>query len=62
MSEDRYFRERARIEQGHVKYRQMLVDGIVAGSELRDELIKRFTYAEFKQHEFPPRRNPVTPV
>ena len=41
---------------------EMHVDGIVAGSELRDELIKRFTYAEFKQHEFPERRNPVTPV
>ena len=26
MSEDRYFRERARIEQGHVKYREKLKD------------------------------------
>jgi methylmalonyl-CoA decarboxylase subunit alpha len=41
---------------------EMLVDGIVAGSELRDELIKRLAYAESKQHVFPPRRNPVTPV
>jgi acetyl-CoA carboxylase carboxyltransferase component len=41
---------------------EMLVDGIVAGSELRDELIKRLAYAESKQHAFPPRRNPVTPV
>ena len=24
MSEERYFRERARIEQGHVKYREKL--------------------------------------
>ena len=41
---------------------EMLVDGIVAGSELRDELIKRLAFAESKQHAFPPRRNPVTPV
>ncbi len=41
---------------------EMLVDGIVPGSELRDELIKRLAYAESKQHEFPPRRNPVIPV
>jgi len=41
---------------------EMLVDGIIAGSELRGELIKRLEYAESKQHEFPPRRNPVHPV
>ncbi|HEY7868274.1 MAG TPA: acyl-CoA carboxylase subunit beta [Methylomirabilota bacterium] len=41
---------------------EMLVDGIVGGSELRDELIKRLAYAETKQLEFPPRRNPVPPV
>jgi acetyl-CoA carboxylase carboxyltransferase component len=41
---------------------EMLVDGIVPGSELRDELIKRLAYADSKQHEFPPRRNPVIPV
>jgi len=41
---------------------EMLVDGIIAGSELREELIKRLAYAESKQLEFPPRRNPVTPV
>jgi len=41
---------------------EMLVDGIIAGSELRGELIKRLEYAESKQHEFPPRRNPVQPV
>ena len=41
---------------------EMLVDGIVGGSELRDELIKRLGYAESKQLEFPPRRNPVLPV
>jgi acetyl-CoA carboxylase carboxyltransferase component len=41
---------------------EMLVDGIVGGSELRDELIKRLAYAESKHLEFPPRRNPVLPV
>jgi len=41
---------------------EMLVDGIIGGSELRDELIKRLVYAESKQLEFPPRRNPVPPV
>lgn len=41
---------------------EMLVDGIVGGSELRDELIKRLVYAESKQLEFPLRRNPVQPV
>ena len=41
---------------------EMLVDGIVGGSELRDELIRRLAYAESKQLEFPSRRNPVLPV
>src|SRR5206468_2686085 len=41
---------------------EMLVDGIIAGSELREELLKRLAYAESKRLEFPPRRNPVTPV
>jgi acetyl-CoA carboxylase carboxyltransferase component len=41
---------------------EMLVDGIVGGSELRDELIKRLGFAASKQLEFPPRRNPVLPV
>jgi len=41
---------------------EMLIDGIIAGSELRGELIKRLGYAESKQAEFPPRRNPVLPV
>ena len=41
---------------------EMLVDGIIAGSELRAELVKRLAYAETKQLDFPPRRNPVLPV
>jgi methylmalonyl-CoA decarboxylase subunit alpha len=41
---------------------EMLVDGIVPGSALRVELIKRLAYADTKVHEFPPRRNGVYPV
>ena len=41
---------------------EMLVDGIIAGSELRSELVRRLEYAASKQLEFPPRRNPVPPV
>jgi acetyl-CoA carboxylase carboxyltransferase component len=41
---------------------EMLVDGIVGGSELRDELIRRLAFAQSKQLDFPPRRNPVLPV
>ena len=41
---------------------EMLVDGIVGGSELRDELIRRLGFAQSKHLEFPPRRNPVQPV
>ncbi len=41
---------------------EMLVDGIIAGSELRGELMKRLDYAASKQLEFPARRNPVLPV
>jgi methylmalonyl-CoA decarboxylase subunit alpha len=41
---------------------EMLIDDIVPGSALRDELIKRLAYAQTKAHEFPPRRNGVYPV
>jgi acetyl-CoA carboxylase carboxyltransferase component len=41
---------------------EMLVDDIVPGSALRDELIKRLAYTESKAHDFPPRRNAVYPV
>jgi acetyl-CoA carboxylase carboxyltransferase component len=41
---------------------EMLVDGIVPGSALRDELIKRLGYAQSKAHDFPQRRNGVYPV
>jgi acetyl-CoA carboxylase carboxyltransferase component len=41
---------------------EMLIDGIVPGAALRQELITRLRYAESKVHEFPPRRNGVLPV
>jgi acetyl-CoA carboxylase carboxyltransferase component len=41
---------------------EMLIDDIVPGSALRQELIKRLRYAESKAHEFPQRRNGVYPV
>ena len=41
---------------------EMHVEGIVAGAEVREELIKRLGYAESKRQDFPPRRNAVEPV
>jgi acetyl-CoA carboxylase carboxyltransferase component len=41
---------------------EMLIDGIVPGSALRQELITRLRYADSKLHEFPVRRNAVYPV
>ena len=41
---------------------EMLIDDIVPGRALRDELIKRLTFAQSKAHEFPARRNGVYPV
>ena len=41
---------------------EMLIDDIVPGVALRDELIKRLAYAQTKAHEFPARRNGVYPV
>ncbi|PYN15215.1 MAG: carboxylase, partial [Candidatus Rokuibacteriota bacterium] len=41
---------------------EMLIDDIVPGVALRDELIKRLGYAQTKAHEFPARRNGVYPV
>jgi acetyl-CoA carboxylase carboxyltransferase component len=41
---------------------EMLVDDVVPGSQLRSELLKRLTYADTKQAEFPPRRNGICPV
>jgi acetyl-CoA carboxylase carboxyltransferase component len=41
---------------------EMLIDDIVPGGALRDELIKRLAYARTKAHEFPARRNGIYPV
>ena len=41
---------------------EMLIDDIVPGSALRNELIKRLSYAQSKAHDFPQRRNGVYPV
>ena len=41
---------------------EMLVDDIVPGSRLREELVKRLAYAASKAQEFPPRRNGIPPV
>jgi acetyl-CoA carboxylase carboxyltransferase component len=41
---------------------EMLIDDIVPGSALRQELVTRLRYADSKVHEFPARRNGVYPV
>lgn len=41
---------------------EMLIDGIVPGSALRQELVTRLAYADTKVHDFPARRNGVFPV
>jgi acetyl-CoA carboxylase carboxyltransferase component len=41
---------------------EMLLDDIVPGSQLRDELVKRLAYAASKAQTFPERRNGVYPV
>ncbi len=41
---------------------ELVVDAIVEPSDLREDLIKRFAYADSKQRSWPAKRNPVTPV
>jgi methylmalonyl-CoA decarboxylase subunit alpha len=41
---------------------ELVVDAVVQPEALREELIRRFAYAEGKQRGFSDRRNPVTPV
>jgi acetyl-CoA carboxylase carboxyltransferase component len=41
---------------------EMLIDDIVPGSALREEVVKRLAYADSKVQEFPSRRNGVYPV
>jgi methylmalonyl-CoA decarboxylase subunit alpha len=54
--------EYARDVDLHKLASEMLVDDIVPGGALRDELVKRLAYAQTKVHEFPQRRNGVYPV
>ena len=41
---------------------ELVVDAVVEPADLREELIKRFAYADTKQRAWPAKRNPVTPV
>jgi acetyl-CoA carboxylase carboxyltransferase component len=41
---------------------ELVVDAVVEPGDLRDELIRRFTYAASKDRDFATRRNPVTPA
>lgn len=41
---------------------EMVVDAVVEGSELREELIGRFAVAQTKHDRWPCRRAPVAPV
>src|SRR2546423_609631 len=54
--------EYARDVDLHKLASEMLVDDIVPGGALRDELLKRLAFAQSKVQEFPQRRNGVYPV
>jgi methylmalonyl-CoA decarboxylase subunit alpha len=41
---------------------ELVVDAVIAPEELRAELVRRFALAAGKHREWPPKRNPVTPV
>lgn len=41
---------------------ELVIDGIVEGNQLRDELVKRFKMYETKQLQFSDRKHPVYPV
>jgi acetyl-CoA carboxylase carboxyltransferase component len=41
---------------------EMVVDEVVQPDELRSVLIRRFAHASSKRHQWPAKRNPVTPV
>jgi methylmalonyl-CoA decarboxylase subunit alpha len=41
---------------------ELVVDAVVQPDELREELIRRFAYAEGRERRFAERRNPVTPA
>jgi acetyl-CoA carboxylase carboxyltransferase component len=41
---------------------ELVVDAVIDPADLRGELIRRFALAAGKRREWPPKRNPVTPV
>jgi acetyl-CoA carboxylase carboxyltransferase component len=41
---------------------ELVVDAVVQPDQLREELIRRFAYAEGRNRSFAERRNPVTPA
>jgi acetyl-CoA carboxylase carboxyltransferase component len=41
---------------------ELVVDAVIDPAELRDELIRRFAFAEGKDRAFSERRNPITPA
>ncbi len=41
---------------------ELVIDAVVEPGELRAELVRRFAHAASKQRDWPPKRNPVTPV
>jgi acetyl-CoA carboxylase carboxyltransferase component len=41
---------------------EMVIDAVIEPDTLRDELIRRFAYAEDRDRSFSERRNPITPV
>ncbi|HEY9721762.1 MAG TPA: carboxyl transferase domain-containing protein, partial [Oscillatoriaceae cyanobacterium] len=41
---------------------ELVIDGIVNGDQLREELIRRFAYYETKEPDFPERKHGVYPV
>ena len=41
---------------------EIVVDAVIEPDALRDELIRRFAFAETKDRAFSERRNPITPA
>jgi acetyl-CoA carboxylase carboxyltransferase component len=41
---------------------ELVVDAVIEPEELRGELLRRYAHAAGKRREWPPKRNPVTPV
>jgi methylmalonyl-CoA decarboxylase subunit alpha len=41
---------------------ELVIDAVIEPEDLREELIRRFAQAASKRRDWPPKRNPVTPV